>query len=84
MADILIVDDEKNLRWSLKIALEEKGHRVDEVGSGEECLEHLASTPKVRIDERVVGPVADLFAIDGFKPVRGNPAFVHVVAVRHR
>ena len=46
MADILIVDDEKNLRWSLRIALEEKGHTVDEVATGEECLELLATAPK--------------------------------------
>jgi DNA-binding NtrC family response regulator len=41
MADILIVDDEKNLRWSLRIALEERGHRVAEAASGEECLAAL-------------------------------------------
>ncbi|MBZ0266947.1 sigma 54-interacting transcriptional regulator, partial [bacterium] len=57
MANILIVDDEKNLRWSLRIALEEKGHAVDEVGSGEECLELLAHTPKdiVFLDVRLPG-----------------------------
>ncbi len=41
MANILIVDDEKNLRWSLRIALEERGHSVGEAGTGEECLEIL-------------------------------------------
>ena len=41
MAYILIVDDEKNLRWSLRLALEEQGQRVEDVNSGEECLESL-------------------------------------------
>ena len=57
MADILIVDDEKNLRWSLRIALEEKGHTVDEAGTGEECLELLEASPKdlVFLDVRLPG-----------------------------
>ncbi len=57
MANILIVDDEKNLRWSLRIALEERGHTVDEVASGEECLDLLAISPRdlVFLDVRLPG-----------------------------
>ncbi|MFN8179517.1 MAG: sigma-54 dependent transcriptional regulator [bacterium] len=57
MADILIVDDEKNLRWSLRIALEERGHKVAEAASGEECLALLKETPKdlVFLDVRLPG-----------------------------
>jgi DNA-binding NtrC family response regulator len=57
MADILIVDDEKNLRWSLRIALEEQGHHVQEVASGEECLEVLRESAKdlVFLDVRLPG-----------------------------
>jgi DNA-binding NtrC family response regulator len=57
MANILIVDDEKNLRWSLRIALEEQGHTVDEVASGEECLALLAESPRdlVFLDVRLPG-----------------------------
>ena len=57
MADILIVDDEKNLRWSLRIALEERGHQVREVASGEECLELLRDHPQdlVFLDVRLPG-----------------------------
>ena len=57
MADILIVDDEKNLRWSLKIALEERGHRVQEADSGEECLRVLRSSryDLVFLDVRLPG-----------------------------
>jgi DNA-binding NtrC family response regulator len=57
MAHILIVDDEKNLRWSLRLALEEQGHRVEDVNSGEECLESLRKEPKdlVFLDVRLPG-----------------------------
>jgi DNA-binding NtrC family response regulator len=57
VANILIVDDEKNLRWSLRIALEEQGHQVEEVGSGEECLDLLRERPKdlVFLDVRLPG-----------------------------
>jgi DNA-binding NtrC family response regulator len=57
MANILIVDDEKNLRWSLRIALEEQGHEVEEVGSGEECLDVLRARSKdlVFLDVKLPG-----------------------------
>jgi len=57
MADILIVDDEKNLRWSLRLALEERGHQVDEAASGEECLEMLRERARdlVFLDVRLPG-----------------------------
>ena len=57
MADILIVDDEKNLRWSLRIALQEQGHEVEEVATGEDCLVALKERPKdlVFLDVRLPG-----------------------------
>jgi DNA-binding NtrC family response regulator len=57
VADILIVDDEKNLRWSLRIALEERGHRVEEAASGEEGLAVLRQRAKdlVFLDVRLPG-----------------------------
>ena len=39
--NILIVDDEKNIRSSLKGVLEDEGFKVDAVASGEACLEML-------------------------------------------
>jgi len=41
MIKILVVDDEKNLRRSLAIALEGWGHEVVEAGSGVEALERV-------------------------------------------
>jgi len=57
VADILIVDDEKNLRWSLRIALEERGHAVEEATRGEECLAVLRERTKdlVFLDVRLPG-----------------------------
>lgn len=38
MANILVVDDEKSIRRSLCIAIEELGHKTAEAGSGEEAI----------------------------------------------
>ncbi len=39
MANILVVDDEKNMRRSLSIAMSDWGHEVDEAESGERAVE---------------------------------------------
>jgi len=41
-ANILVVDDEVNIRGALVTLLQKKGHDVRGVGTGEEALEHLA------------------------------------------
>ena len=41
MAHILIVDDEKNLRRSLCIALEEWGHQAEDAESGEDAIKRI-------------------------------------------
>jgi DNA-binding NtrC family response regulator len=57
VADILIVDDERNLRTSLRLALEEHGHSVEGVESGEAGLAALAqhSRDLVFLDVRLPG-----------------------------
>ncbi len=40
---ILVVDDEADVRWVLRSALEGRGYQVDEAASGEEALSRLAS-----------------------------------------
>ncbi len=42
-ARILVVDDEQDIRFSLRGILEDEGHEVDEAESGEEALKYLAS-----------------------------------------
>ena len=43
-ANILVVDDEVNIRGALVTLLQKKGYDVRGVGTGEEALEHLAIT----------------------------------------
>lgn len=42
---ILVVDDEKSLRWSLAEGLREDGYDVMEAGNGTECFEALEASP---------------------------------------
>src|SRR4051794_25044484 len=42
---VLIVDDEPNIRRTLRVALEASGHSVSEVGSGAEALRAVEQTP---------------------------------------
>lgn len=46
-ARIFIVDDEQDIRFSLRGILEDEGHHVEEAGSGEEALEKL---PGIEVD----------------------------------
>ena len=41
MHSILVVDDERDIRESLRGILEDEGYKVAEAGSGEDCLEQL-------------------------------------------
>ena len=43
--DILVIDDEVNIRSALVTILEKRGHRVEAVGSAEQALELLAESP---------------------------------------
>ncbi|MBI4615450.1 MAG: sigma-54-dependent Fis family transcriptional regulator, partial [Planctomycetes bacterium] len=42
---ILVVDDEKLIRWSLRKRLEQAGYRVQEAADGKEALERAAESP---------------------------------------
>jgi len=57
MANILIVDDEKPIRRILNLLLQERRHRVSEVGSGEEAITALpeAKPDLVLLDLRLPG-----------------------------
>jgi DNA-binding NtrC family response regulator len=48
-ATVLVVDDEKNIRRTLRMVLESEGHDVHEAGSGEEAEELLAQLPRVDV-----------------------------------
>src|SRR4051794_851191 len=65
MASILIVDDERPIRRILSVLLQERHHRVAEVGSGEEALAALAEAAPdlVLLDLRLPG-------IDGLETLK--------------
>ena len=44
-AAVLIVDDERSIRDSLRMILEYEGYRVDEAAGGAEALAKVADTP---------------------------------------
>ena len=68
MAKILLIDDEKQVRSMLKIALEEAGHEVYEACSGKEALKSYRSHPTDLIITDILMPDMDgLEAIMQFK-----------------
>jgi two-component system KDP operon response regulator KdpE len=65
MSRILIVEDDERIRSSMRLALEDEGYTVDDVGSGEEAVERFAEEPAelVLIDLMLPG-------MDGFEACR--------------
>ena len=63
MANILIVEDEKDIATLIKFLLEKEGHAVTVVGNGAEALERLGLEPK----KEMTAP--DLVVIDVMMPV---------------
>jgi len=45
MSRILIVEDDERIRSSMRLALEDEGHAVDDVGSGEEAITRFDDEP---------------------------------------
>ena len=74
MARVLIVDDERGVRFALRTLLEAAGHEVTEAGDGEEAFDKAADVDVVMTD--LVMPRHDgmtllrrLAAVDGAPPV---------------
>jgi DNA-binding response OmpR family regulator len=65
MSRILIVEDDERIRSSMRLALEDEGYTVDDVGSGEKAIELFEAEPAelVLIDLMLPG-------MDGFKTCR--------------
>ena len=42
MSRILIVEDDERIRSSMRLALEDEGYQVEDVGSGEDAVERFA------------------------------------------
>ena len=65
MSRILIVEDDERIRSSMRLALEDEGYTVDDVGSGEEAVARFEGEPSevVLIDLMLPG-------MDGFEACR--------------
>ena len=65
MSRILIVEDDERIRSSMRLALEDEGYTVDDVGSGEEAVARFEAEPSevVLIDLMLPG-------MDGFEACR--------------
>ena len=65
MSRILVVEDDERIRSSMRLALEDEGYAVDDVGSGEEAITRFAVEPcdLALIDLMLPG-------IDGFETCR--------------
>jgi DNA-binding response OmpR family regulator len=65
MSRILVVEDDERIRSSMRLALEEEGYTVEDVGSGEDATDRFADDPfdLVLIDLMLPG-------IDGFETCR--------------
>jgi DNA-binding NtrC family response regulator len=71
-ATILIVDDEKNIRRTLRMVLEGPGHSVLDAGSAEDALRMLEENEVdlVMLDVRLPG----MSGLDALKRIRATPA----------
>lgn len=49
MATVLIVDDDADIRWSIRQVLEDNGHEVIEAADGAEGLAQLQSAPQALV-----------------------------------
>ncbi|MBU2560648.1 response regulator [archaeon] len=65
MANIMIVDDEPDVRLVVRMVLEKAGHEVVEANGAEECIERLSKAPVdlVFVDIRMPG-------MDGWQMVK--------------
>jgi CheY-like chemotaxis protein len=65
---LLVVDDDADMRLTLKLALELAGYRVDEAANGREALERQHAAPADVLITDIFMPDSDGFeAIDAFR-----------------
>lgn len=71
MAEILIVDDEPDVRFVLKLAFESAGHQIVEAGHGVAALERVESSRPDLVVTDVMMPVLDGLGL--VRRLRSNP-----------
>jgi CheY-like chemotaxis protein len=71
MAEILIVDDEPDVRFVLKMAFESAGHQIVEAHNGGAALERVDSSRPALVVTDVMMPVLD--GLELIRQLRSNP-----------
>ena len=71
MAEILIVDDEPDVRFILKIAFQSAGHEIVEAHHGVAALERVKDSPPDLVVTDVMMPVLD--GLDLIRRLRADP-----------
>ncbi len=81
MSEILIVDDEAAIGWTLREALADEGHRARAVASAEEGLEFARGTPfdAIVLDIRLPG-MDGLAAMSAFRELNPAAAIIMITA----
>jgi len=74
-ATILIVDDEKNIRRTVRMVLEGEGYAVEEAASGEEALARLPDVAPdlILLDVQLPG-ISGLELLESLKRAKGDEA----------
>ena len=74
-ATILIVDDEKNIRRTVRMVLEGEGYLVEEATSGEEALARLPDVAPdlILLDVQLPG-ISGLDMLESLKKAKGDEA----------
>ena len=87
MAQVMVVDDNREMRTALKALLESAGHEVSEVGHGRDIVEIVRDCAPDVILLDVMMPEVDGFeALEQLRtdPATGNTAVILVTARGHR
>ena len=79
MANILLVEDEEQLRSLLKIVLESAGHTVQEAGDGKEALESYVRNPADLMVTDIVMPNKE--GIETILEFRRNHPGLRIIAM---
>ena len=76
---VLLVDDEEDIRDTLRELFEMKGYRAETAANGAEALEHLATAKPCVVVLDLVMPVMDGHAL--LEKMRADPALADVPVV---
>ncbi len=79
VADILVVDDEPNIRSLMRTALEDAGHSVVEAGSGREAIKLVASARPDIVLMDIVMP--DMDGIETIRQLREDAPGLRIIAL---